>query len=91
MSRDTFSHAAASSAGVPGSDYAVSRLTELMCLATLRAYVGEHHVEQGWFRTITQRELSRAMAAPHRDPGRPCGLCDKEHDGLPLVYGADAP
>ncbi len=58
--------------GRPGSDTLLGRLTELLFVETLRAYLARlPEAQRGWFAALRDPVVGRALVAMHEDPAHP--------------------
>jgi len=62
--------AAEASANRPGSATILSRLTDVLFVQVVRAWLSTQPDEPSWLRALNDPRLARALAALHEDPGR---------------------
>ena len=53
----------------PAGDYVVERLLEVLCAEGIRRFAARQHEAVGWFHGLADRQVNRALAAFHADPG----------------------
>jgi AraC-like DNA-binding protein len=54
----------------PGSEIVISRLTDLLFIQVLRAWMREHAPRQGWLAALSHPQIGPVLAAVHEQPER---------------------
>lgn len=54
----------------PGSEVVISRLTDLLFMQVLRAWMREHAPRQGWLAALSHPQIGPVLAAVHERPDR---------------------
>lgn len=55
----------------PGGDTVITRLADILVIQTIRAWIANDRAAQtGWLGALRDRQIGRAMAVVHRDPGQ---------------------
>lgn len=54
----------------PGSEIVISRLTDLLFIQVLRAWMREHAPQQGWLAALSHPQIGPVLAAVHEQPER---------------------
>lgn len=54
----------------PGSEIVISRLTDLLFMHALRAWMREHAPRQGWLAALSHPQIGPVLAAVHEQPER---------------------
>jgi AraC-like DNA-binding protein len=54
----------------PGSEAIITRLADIVVVQAIRAWLSSADGQHGWLAALRDRQIGRALAAIHREPGR---------------------